>query len=116
MAAVVPLKRGDTWEAEFYFRLDDSVADLTGCTARMQVRSSGDALVLSAQTSPTDPALVGTLVVDGTAGLVTLTVPKGLTSALVPGKYYADVELTYADGSVRSSETFQVKVTKDITL
>lgn len=117
MAITVTIKRGDTWQADFLFRENDATADLTGCTARLQVRTKADVLILTASTNaPTDPVTVGFLEVDGSAGKVSLSVDKALMTGITPAKYYADLELTYPDGTVRSSDTFTVNVRKDITL
>lgn len=117
MTVVVTTKRGDTWLATFAFVVSGTEADLTGCTAKMQVRTKTDTLVLTATTDAlTDPPTAGLLTVDGAAGTVTLLMPKAITTPVVPGSYVADIELTYADGTVRSSDTFSVKIGKDITL
>ena len=76
----------------------------------MQIRTKRAlTLILSASTE------TGELTVDGLAGTVTAVIPKEEMEAVATGKYQADVELTYADGSRRSSSTFNVTVVQDLT-
>jgi hypothetical protein len=57
----------------------------------------------------------GELTIGGEDGTVTADVPAATMEDVPVGRYDADIELTYADGAVRSSATFTVKVVQDIT-
>lgn len=101
-----PTKRGDTWDLVLHWRQPDGTPmDLTGCTARMQVRDAARALVAS----PT------TITLDAAAGTVTVSFSPAITRGIAPGEYRTDVELLWADGRVRSSPTLLLSVQEDCT-
>jgi hypothetical protein len=103
-----PVKRGDTWDLACTLRQTTGGApvDLTGCAAALQVRhAQTDALV----------AAPDSIVIDPLVGGVTLTFLPATTAAIVPGTYYADLEITFADGRVRSTETLVLAVERDQT-
>lgn len=103
--ATIKTKRNDSFRAVFSFIEDGAAASLAGCTARMQLRTRSDTIVLDVSTSDY-------LTID--ASSVISDVPASLMDMPL-GKYLADIQLTYQDGSVRSSKTFTVLVEKDIT-
>jgi len=102
------VKRNDSLRAVLSFVEDDGPANLSGCTARIQVRVKRIGTVLL------DVSTDDYLTVDGSAGTVTVDVPASLMNLEV-GKHEADLELRYIDGTVRSSDTFTVSVIPDIT-
>ena len=112
MTATVSLKRGDS--LHLLFSVIDDAGDayaLTDCTARLQIRNrSGSRVYLSATSDPADG-----LTIDAVAGTIALSVAFADTEDLVPATYYADLELTFNGTERRSSETFQVRITQDIT-
>ena len=108
------IKRGDTWRQTFRF-VQDAVSarpvDLTGCSARLQVRRKPsnlsrrkheDTLLLDATDSLTIDALAGTVTVD-------LQIPDYASL----GKHYFDVEITYSDGHVQSTDTAILDIVED---
>lgn len=99
------VKRGDTLRATLTFKQGTASANLNGCQARMQARTTTGQVVLDLSSSTDD------LTVDGAAGKVILSADN----ALAVGTYMADVELTYAGGAVKSSDTFMIQVTPDVT-
>jgi len=102
------VKRRDSLRAVFSFLEDNAPANLSGCTARMQIRTKlGSILLLDCSTNDY-------LAISGVAGTVTVSVPAALMD-IQTGSHQADIELTYADGTVRSSDTFTVAVLQDIT-
>ena len=50
-----------------------------------------------------------------TNGQVYLLVPAATMEAIDPAVYWCDSQVTLADGTVQSSETFEVEVVQDIT-
>lgn len=110
--SVVSVKRGDT--LSLLFSIKDSAGaayDLSDCTARLQIRNkSGSRVYLSATSDPADG-----LTINAVAGTIALAVAYADTEELVPGTYYADLELTFNGTERRSSETFQVRIAQDIT-
>ncbi len=106
------VKRGDTLKLNFVFNVPDSdiPLDLTGCTARLYLKFlRTNALIVDASTEN------GLLVIEPEAGLVKLEVPAyEMTNAPI-GRHKFDLELTFPDGSVLSSETNTLEIVKDVT-
>jgi hypothetical protein len=83
-----------------------AVADLTGWTARAQVRQVAGPLVSD----------LGVDWVDRAARLVTLTCPAATTTAWPVARLNIDVELTSPDGQVRiNSSTMTINVLARVT-
>ena len=102
------LKRGDTWTLVFVVSQTPGGApvDLTGCTAALQVRQPRtDDLVATADS----------LVITPLAGAVTAVFLPATTAAVPVGTYLTDLEITFADGQVRSSQTLTLAVLADYT-
>lgn len=112
MAERLKFKRGDTWDAVFTWLSDGQPADLTGCSARLQLRRS----IASDPADVTLSSAGGELTMGGTAGTITMRVPKATTEAAQPKVYLADLEVTFADASILSSETFEIEVVADVTV
>ena len=109
MTTVVQTKKGDNLQAVFPFTADGVAVNLNGCTAKMQLRTTDLGLVATATTDD------GSLSVDGAAGEVTSNIPAATMANVAPGQYLADIQLTYLDGTVKSSDTFVVLVLQDYT-
>lgn len=109
--ATITTKRGDTWRMTWtYQQADGAPLDLTGASARLQVRhATTGALLLGVGTA------TGELVITPAEGLITLSVPAATMAALEPGNHRMDLELTQSDGSVQSTETLTLKLVEDIT-
>lgn len=102
------LYRGDTWEREW--RLTDpsgAPIDLTGASGRVQVRDADGALVAEASTSD------GRLTLGGVAGTAVMVMPYSAT-AIAPGSYRFDFEITYAGGKRRTYEQNVLIVLEDM--
>lgn len=85
--------------------------DLTGCTARMQVRSSiDDPVVLLSLTTEN-----GGIALGGTAGTITLGLTAVQTTAInwMTGVY--DLEIIFSTGLVRRLLAGNVTVSKEVT-
>lgn len=110
MATKIQVKRGDTWRMAFACVDDDGTAtDLTGVTAAMQLRVSADDETLADWDSTSE------LTVDVVDSEIVLEVAAADTEDFEPGTYLADLEMTFPDGTVTSTETFKVEVLADIT-
>jgi hypothetical protein len=104
------LKRGDTWRLVFtYTDAAGAPVDLSGASAHMQLRTAADGTVLL------DWDTAGTELVIAT-NTVTLTVDPTDTADLTVGTYVSDLEITYPDGTVDSTDTFKIEVEADITV
>ena len=112
MSRALSIKRGDTWQANWQYR--DSAGDpidLTGCSARLWLKPRyNDTAALEISSSS------GELVIDGAAGDIAQTVSAATMAEIDPGIYRADLEITWTDSTVTSTETVYVSVVEDITV
>lgn len=104
------VKRGDTWNFIFNWKTNDTPIDLTGCTARMQVRKKKLGTLLASVTTED-----GGITIDGLLGKVNISFPADITSSCEPGTHDTDLEVTFTTGEVRSSQTLQIVVLEDVT-
>lgn len=98
------LKRGDD------LVLDGAVdGDLTGWTARAQIRALNDSLLAECAVSP--------LVYDEAEAVTryTLSVTAAATAVWPPGSAEMDIEYTDREGLVQSTETVPLTLLRDIT-
>lgn len=111
--ATMTTKRGDNWKKVFFWRNKKTLVaiDLTGCAARLHLKKKRE-----------DPPLIeadeqgNELAIDGPAGKVRLNISAATMRDIAYGNYKSDLELTFPDGTVLSTETFEVKVTEDQTV
>lgn len=115
MAETLTLKRGDTWRVLWsWVDGDGAPIDLTGASAWAMVRTippEGEEGELLLEIDSDSAALV----IDATAGTVTMTVAAAVTALLPVGVHQTDLQLTYPDGTVQSSATLRVKILPDVT-
>jgi len=100
---------GDTWARAW--RLTDSAGraiDLTGASARLHLRTAAGAKVAEAATTD------GRVVIDPLAGRIDMRIPAAAMRLPVGGYRYA-MEITSADGTVRTIETNSLIVREDVT-
>jgi hypothetical protein len=111
---VMTIKRGDTWRRTGNTVLQgDGVTplDLSGCTLRFQVRArKTGALQVAASTQTGEITIT-----DAPAGTYAFEIPAATMASVAVGTHEMDVEITFADGSVLSSDTQYVTVLEDIT-
>lgn len=105
----VSVYRGDTWKRSWTFKdAQQALIPLTGATARLFVRDSQGAVVITASSQN------GELVIRGTEGTIVMTVPAS-AMALAPGRYEFDLEVTFADGTVATYDRSTLTVLEDVT-
>lgn len=95
----------------------DSARDaynLTGYTARMQVRSDVTSNTIIATLS-TSAGNTGTITLGGTAGTVDLLISATNTAALTAGQYVYDLELVSGGGVVTRLLEGNFKVSAEVT-
>ena len=103
------VKRGDTWRLQYKWTSNNVSVDLTGCTARAQVRLRRVGTLLSTVTTSSG------ITIDGVNGLVTVSFPPTDTANATAGTYETDVQITYPDSTVQSSGTVELRVEEDVT-
>jgi hypothetical protein len=92
----IVVEQGATFHMDFTIYVDDTtVWNLTGYSARMQVRASVESVdvILSATNS-------NYITLGGTAGTVDLDLPASVTEDLPAGRFVYDFELVSAGGEV----------------
>jgi len=105
----VKLYRGDTWTRAW--ELKDAAGnpiDLTGSSARLQVRDATGAEVIAASTTD------GRLTLTPASGRIDMLVPYAATG-IAPGTYRFDLEVTHASGLRRTYEQDTLVVLEDVT-
>jgi hypothetical protein len=97
-------EQGATWRRTVEYRNPDGTPfELVGWTARLEVRPRrGTATAL----------LEGSAVVNGPAGTVTVSITADQTSALLPGRYFYDVDLVSPVGEVTRLIDGSIQVTR----
>lgn len=111
MADTLTFKRGDTWKLVFAYKdTNGDPIDLTDCSARLQVRDKRTKAVLLEGTIAT-----GEVVITAVTGTVDVTFLPAVTELVPIGTHETDLEMTYSDGTVESTETMLIKVIEDIT-
>lgn len=104
----VRIYRGDTWEREWRLTGPSGAPiDLTGASARLQVRDAAGSLVAEASTAD------GRLTLGGSAGTAVMVMPYSAT-AIAPGSYRFDFEITFAGGVRRTYEQNVLIVLEDM--
>mgnify|MGYP000588911791 CR=1 FL=1 len=119
MSETLRIKRGDTWKATFTWQdSDGNVIDLTDCTARLQLRKKRRQVELEGTTYPAEIDLTtsnGGIDITGTEGKVEIEATATQTASLDPDNYVTDLEISFPDGTVTSSQTLDVIVERDVT-
>ena len=105
--AKVKTKQRSNFRIIFSLLEDGAAADVTGCSARMQIRDWNGNLMVTATSD--DYLTVGT-----TDGLVTCDIAASVMD-IAADEYVADLELTYDGGTIRTTATFEVEVLEKIT-
>lgn len=102
--------QGETWTRTLTWKISGALVDLTGYTARMQVRRkvTSDSTLLSLTSG-------SGITLGGSAGTITLSVSATDTAAMTwrEGKY--DLELVASDGTVTRLLEGRITVDPEVT-
>jgi hypothetical protein len=109
------IDQGATWSVTVTYK-DSTGApiNLTGYTARMQVRANVTSNTVIATLSTTAGS-EGTITLGGTAGTVDLLISATNTAALTTGQYVYDLELVSGGGVVTRLLEGNFKVSAEVT-
>jgi hypothetical protein len=99
------VKNGDTWNFSFVWSNNNTPINLTGCTAKMQIRDKDGVLAATAST----------IAIVGSTGTVNVTFSAAVTALVPAGTYKSDLQVTFTDGTVQSSSTVIITVEAGIT-
>ena len=104
--------RGDTININVEFTdVNDSAIDIAGATVYFTMKQSLDdsdaqAIIKKVVTTHSDP----------THGKTTISLTATETATFVPGQYYYDISIKYANGNIQSVPKDEVFVEADVTL
>jgi hypothetical protein len=108
----ITVTQGDTLSRVLTWTNNAKVPNnLTGYTAKMQVRSSADSTTVVLELSTVN----GYIVLGGTAGTITLTVPAANMSIVNAGQYVYDLELVSGGGQKTTIVEGNFKVKAQVT-
>lgn len=107
------LLQGETYRKTLTWKVGKPAlpVDLTGCSARMQVRSTVDSPVVLLALSTDD----GRIVLGGPAGTVQLLLSATETAALAWRQAVYDIEIEWPDGTVRRLAQGAIVVSPEVT-
>jgi len=109
--ATITHKQGDTFELTFQLKRDGSAVNITNFTITSQLRDSTDTLLT---TNNFNGSLTFAMI-DASAGQFQLSASSTATAEWPTREYDCDVQFIDTDSETSSSETFKIKVIKDIT-
>ena len=104
-----PFKRGDTWKILFSWKNEGTPINLTGCTAKMQIRKKRTGVLLAEVTEANGITIAGTL------GQVEVAFPASITADVEAGTHETNLQLTFESGEVQSSDTIEIPVLEAVT-
>lgn len=104
-------KKGTTFQRQLRFKdVNELTMDLTGYSARMQVRETAESEDIIIDLSDD-----GSIEVDEEHGIISLEIPAAITTELPVGSWKYDIELETADGIVYCPLYGTFKVTGEVT-
>lgn len=106
------IEQGATLMKPFIWKDSDGVpVDLTGYTAKMQVRQSPQSGTVLLELSTSN----GRITLGGAAGTITLALTAAITAAIAWRRGVYDIELTSGDGTVTRLLEGEIQVSKEVT-
>lgn len=106
------IEQGATYSHNIYWKSPSGVAiDLTGATAKMQLRSSVDSPIVILELSSAN----GRITIDPLLGKISLNVSSTDTTLLPAGKYVYDLEVFFYGGTVIRLIEGKVTIKAEVT-
>ena len=103
------LYRGDTWVKQWQLKIATVPIDLTGASARLYIRDKKKALVCEATTANAK------ITITELTGTVSANVPAAETELFKIEDHKYDLEITHADGTVKTYVSNTLKILEDQT-
>jgi hypothetical protein len=95
------MEQGATFSQEMTWKIDKNPVNLTGYSARMQVRGSGSGNRISTRLALSLTSENGDIILGGSEGTITINISASSASNVIPaGKYFYDLELQSPNGEV----------------
>ena len=108
----LPIDQGGTLQVPFFLKDENGTAlNLTGYSARMQMRTSYNATVPSLSLSSTD----GSITIDAALGKLTLNATAATTASLAARRYVYDIEIVSPSGFVTRIVQGNAVVSPEVT-
>ena len=109
----ITIHQGASWDLTLTWKTGNpsALVNLTGYTARMQIREKA----ISPNASATLTSSNGKIALGGVLGTVALSLSAADTSAIVPGNYVYDLEMVSPTGYVTRLVEGKARVTPEIT-
>lgn len=109
----ITINQGASWDLTLTWKTGDpsTLVNLTGYTARMQIRKKHSAYEIAATLTTQN----GKIVLGGALGTIALALTATETSALIAGKYVYDLELVSSSGYVTRLVEGSVRVSPEVT-
>jgi len=105
-----PVRQGSTLKRHFTWRVAGEPVDLTGWSARMDIRESADAdtTIIAANTD-------NYITLGGDDGTILLSIPATVMEGVEQGRYVYDLEMVSPDQEVTAIIAGQFVVTAEVT-
>lgn len=111
LSQVIEFKRGDTIALNFKFTdCENEPINLSDCIARLQIRFVKTNELTVCTTN------YDMLTISPDLGEILMIIPPELTKTFKIGRHAFDLEITFHDGTVVSSETKYLDIVMDITV
>jgi len=102
--------QGSTFTRRLLYKINREVVNLTGYTARMQIRESH-----SSPTYAIELTVGNGITITGATGQISITITAGATAALQARTYVYDIELVAPDTTVQRLMEGKFVVTPEVT-
>ena len=107
----IAIYQGDDDAFVLTYSTGGTIADLTGFSAQMDVRTNRSATSTVASFSNA----AGTISIDAPNGKITVPLPHAVTGALAPADYVYDLQITSASGAVTTIVAGLFTVMQEVT-
>jgi hypothetical protein len=105
------VQQGATFRRVITWKADGALVNLTGYTARMQIRATAEASTALIELTTEN----GRIALGGSAGTITLTISATDTAALTSGRGVYDLELVSGSGIVTRLLQGAVTISRNVT-
>jgi hypothetical protein len=106
----ITCQQGSTFTRRLVYKINKEVVNLTGYTARMQVRESH-----SSPTFIVELTVGNGITITGATGQISITITAGATATIQPGTYVYDIELVAPNTTVQRLLEGKFVVTPEVT-
>lgn len=100
MATKLAINRGTTVNINFAYTQDGVPKTLVGATVRFTAKTTE----FDADTADTSAVVAKNITTGTSGGLATITINPVDTATLLPGKYFYDIKVENADGSIYKAD------------